>query len=145
MPPKPEPELRSRNAYRHFARFTTRWRDNDAYGHMNNAVYYEYVDTLVNRWLIECGALAVPEGPAICLAVETGCTFHESLGYPDDVEAGLRLARAGRSSVTYGIGMFTPGADRAAAVARFTHVCVDRQTRRPVPLPERLRAALAAL
>ena len=134
-----------RDAYRHFVRFASRWRDNDAYGHMNNAVYYEYVDTLVNGWLIASGALAVPEGPVICLVVETGCVFHGPLGFPEPVEAGLRLERLGTSSITYGIGLFAAGTDAEAATARFVHVCVDRETRRPVPVPETLRGALAEL
>ncbi len=134
-----------RDAYRHFATYPTRWRDNDVYAHMNNAVYYEYVDTIVNGWLIGTGALAVPEGPVICLVVETGCSFHASLGFPEPVEAGLRVERLGRSSITYGVGLFAPGAEEEAATARFVHVCVDRESRRPVPIPEPLRAALAAL
>lgn len=134
-----------RDAYRHFVRFASRWRDNDVYGHMNNAVYHEYVDTLVNGWLVASGALAVPEGPVICLVAESGCVFHAGLGFPAPVEAGLRLERLGRSSVTYGIGLFAAGAEAEAATARFVHVCVDRDTRRPVPVPETLRRALAAL
>jgi len=125
--------------------FTTRWRDNDVYGHLNNAVFYEYVDSVVNGWLISSGALAVPAGPVICLVAETGCTFHASLGFPGTVEAGLRLERLGRTSITYGIGLFAADAATAAAAARFVHVCVDRETRRPQPVPARLRQALAAL
>lgn len=139
-PPRP-----TRADYRHFERFTSRWRDNDVYGHVNNAVYYEYVDTLVNGWLIAHGGLDLPGGEVVCLVAETGCSFHESLGYPAPVEGGLRLDRLGRSSITYGIGLFAPGAERAAATARFVHVCVDRASGRPVAVPEGLRRALAAL
>lgn len=135
----------TRDAYRHFERFATRWRDNDVYAHMNNAVYYEYVDTLVNGWLITHGGLAVPGGPVVCLVVETGCVFHASLGFPEPVEAGLRLERLGTSSITYGAGLFAPGAEAEAATMRFLHVCVDRETHRPVPVPAGLRAALEAL
>jgi acyl-CoA thioester hydrolase len=135
----------SRAHYRHLRSFTTRWRDNDVYGHMNNAVYYEYVDSVVNAWLIETGALAIPDGPVIAIVAETGCTFFESLGFPLVVETGLRAARVGATSVTYEIGLFAPGIELEAARARFVHVCVDRGTRRPVPLPESLRAALAAI
>ena len=135
----------TRADYRHFERFTSRWRDNDVYGHVNNAVYYEYVDTLVNGWLIAHGGLDLPGGEVVCLVAETGCSFHESLGFPAPVEAGLRLERLGRSSITYGIGLFAPGAERAAATARFVHVCVRRDGGRPVDVPEVLRRALAAL
>jgi acyl-CoA thioester hydrolase len=134
-----------RAAFPHFQTFAPRWRDNDVYGHMNNAVIYEYVDSVVNGWLIRSGALAVPDGPVICLVAETGCALFESLGFPEPVEAGLRLERLGASSVVYGVGLFRPGAPAAAAAARFVHVCVDRDTRRPVPAPAGLRAALAAL
>jgi acyl-CoA thioester hydrolase len=131
--------------YALFDTYTPRWRDNDVYGHVNNAVYYEYVDTMVNGWLIRSGALEVPRGAVVGLVVETACTFHASLEFPDPIEAGLRVDRIGRSSVTYGVGLFAPDAALAAAEARFTHVCVDASTRRPVPLPDRLRAALEAL
>lgn len=112
---------------------------------MNNAVYYEYVDSVVNGWLVERGGLTVPGGPVICLVVESGCTYRASLGFPDVVEVGLRADRVGRSSITYGIGLFAPRVEEAAAEARFTHVCVERETGRPVAIPEILRTALAAL
>lgn len=134
-----------RSAYGHFETYQTRWRDNDVYAHMNNAVYYEYVDALVNGWLIRSGALEIPDGPVIGLVVETSCVFHDSLGFPEPLEAGLGVARIGTTSVTYAVGLFRPGAPQAAAAARFTHVCVDRRSRRPVPLPDPLRAALEAL
>ncbi|MBP7003282.1 thioesterase family protein [Amaricoccus sp.] len=129
----------------HFETFPTRWRDDDVYGHMNNAVYYEYADSVVNRWLIASRALDIPRGPVICLVVETGCTFFGSLGFPEPVEAGLRLDHLGGSSIAYGVGLFAPGAPTAAARIRFVHVAVDAATRRPVPVPPTLRAALAAL
>jgi acyl-CoA thioester hydrolase len=134
-----------RDPYRHFVTFATRWRDNDVYAHMNNAVYYEYVDTLVNGWLIASGGLEVPGGPVVCVVAETGCVFHAALGFPDPLEAGLRLERLGRTSITYGIGLFRPGAIEESATARFVHVCVARDSRQPVEVPETLRLALAAL
>jgi acyl-CoA thioester hydrolase len=135
----------SRADYPHFETFTPRWRDNDVYAHMNNAVFYEYVDSVVNGWLIRSGALRLPDGPVVGLVVETGCTFFASLGFPEPVEAGLRLDRLGTSSVAYGVGLFRPGAAGAAAQARFVHVYVDRDSRRPTPVPEALRAALRAI
>jgi acyl-CoA thioester hydrolase len=139
------PTRPTRAAFRHFQTFTTRWRDNDMYGHLNNAVFYEYVDTVVNGWLIGTGALSIPDGPVICLVAETGCVFFGPLGFPGRIEAGLRVDRVGTSAIVYGVGLFAEGASEAAAEARFVHVCVDSATRRPVPAPEALRAALAAL
>jgi acyl-CoA thioester hydrolase len=135
----------SRADYVHFRTFTTRWRDNDVYGHVNNAVYYEYVDSIVNGWLIETGGLPVPGGEVVCLVVESACTYHTALAFPGRIEAGLRADRVGRSAITYGIGLFAEGAATAAAEARFTHVCVDRASHRPVAIPETLRAALATI
>ncbi|WP_232823139.1 acyl-CoA thioesterase [Oceanibium sediminis] len=124
---------------------TTRWRDNDVYGHMNNAVYYEYVDACVNGWIIASGALEVPHGPVIGLVVETGCVFHAALGFPAPLDAGLAVAHVGTSSVRYQVGLFAPDAPTPAAEAHFVHVYVDSGTRRPVPLPADFRAALGRL
>lgn len=135
----------TRAEFPHFETYQTRWRDNDVYAHMNNATFYEYVDTLVNRWVIGTGALRVPDGPTICLVAETGCVYYDRLGFPEPVEAGLRIDRVGASSIAYGVGLFRPGAPTAAARARFVHVCVDAATRRPTPIPDALRAALADL
>ncbi|WP_316015278.1 thioesterase family protein [Roseobacter sp. HKCCA0434] len=139
--PAPAP----RSAYRHFVSLPTRWRDNDVYGHMNNAVFYEYVDTAVNGWIIGTGALPVPDGDVIGLVVASSCSFHASLGFPDPVDAGLRADRIGRSSVTFGVGLFRGPAPQAAAEASFTHVYVDAATRRPVDLPPAFREALEGL
>jgi acyl-CoA thioester hydrolase len=135
----------TRSDYPYFRTFTTRWRDNDVYAHMNNAVYYEYVDSVVNGWLVERGGLAVPRGDVVCLVVESGCVFHGPLGFPGAVDAGLRALKLGRSAITYGIGLFAAGAEAAAADARFVHVCVDPGSHRPVPIPAALREALAGL
>jgi acyl-CoA thioester hydrolase len=135
----------TRADYRHFVTYPTRWRDNDAYQHMNNVVFYEFADTIVNRWLVASGGLEVPDGPVICLVAETGCVFHASLGYPEPIEAGLGLERAGTSSLTYRIGLFQPQAETAAGAIRYVHVCVDRRTMRPVPIPPALRRAVEAL
>ncbi|MSU88303.1 acyl-CoA thioesterase [Rhodobacteraceae bacterium 2CG4] len=134
-----------RSDYAAFRPVTTRWRDNDVYGHLNNVVYYEFVDSCVNGWLIDAAGLELPAGPVIGLVVESACVYHDALAYPDQVETGLRVSRVGNSSVQYEVGMFRARDDSAAAEARFTHVYVDRDSRRPVPLPERLRAALGAL
>jgi acyl-CoA thioester hydrolase len=129
--PGPQP----RSAYRHFSSITTRWMDNDAYGHINNVVYYSYFDTVVNRYLIEAGVLDIGHSPVIGLVVETHCNYFAPLAFPQTVEAGLRVARLGASSVRYEIGLFAAGEASAAACGHFVHVYVDRATRRPAPLP----------
>jgi acyl-CoA thioester hydrolase len=123
----------------------TRWRDNDVYGHMNNVVYYEYFDTTVNKWMIDSGALDVPHGPIVALVVETTCTFKASLGFPDRVTTMLRVGRVGNSSVVYDIAVFRNDEDDACATGKFTHVCTDKATGRPIPIPDAMRAALATI
>jgi acyl-CoA thioester hydrolase len=140
---KPSPEPRS--AYKTFRTITTRWMDNDAYGHVNNVVYYSWFDTAVNAHLIERGVLDLHGGTTIGLVIETQCNYFESLAFPQPVEAGLRVARLGTSSVRYEVGLFAAGAARTAAKGHFVHVYVDRATRRPVPLPAPLRAVLEQL
>ena len=135
----------TRKDYVRFQRFTTRWRDNDVYAHMNNVVFYEYVDTAVNAWILESGALRIPDGPVVGLVAETRCVFRAPLGFPDPVDCGLRVAHIGNSSVRYELGLFRGDADVAAAEAMFVHVYVDAQSHRPVPLPGDFRAALETL
>lgn len=135
----------SRADYAQFKQMTTRWRDNDVYGHMNNVVFYEYVDTAVNAWLIENAGLDIPGGEVVGLVVETSCTYHASLGFPEPLDIGLRVSRIGNTSVTFEIGLFALAEQQAAAEARFTHVYVDAKTRRPVPLPQKFRTALQTL
>jgi acyl-CoA thioester hydrolase len=143
MSDRPLPELRT--TYRHFLSVPTRWMDNDVYGHVNNVHYYSFFDTVVNGYLIREGALDPATSAVIGLVVETKCNYFESLSFPDEVQAGLRVARLGGSSVRYQIGLFRREAAHAAAQGHFIHVYVDRTTRRPVPLPEPLRRALAPL
>ena len=138
---QPEP----RSAYRRFRAITTRWADNDQYGHVNNVVYYSWFDTAVNAYLIEAGALDVQAGAVIGLVVETRCNYFAPLAFPQGVEAGLRVAQLGRSSVRYELGLFAQGEALSAAGGHFVHVYVDRATRRPAPLPDALRAALQPL
>ena len=139
-------EPHHRSDYAHLQPITTRWMDNDAYGHVNNVVYFSYFDTVVNTYLIEQGALDVQASPVIGLVVEVACQYLAPLTYPETVTAGLRVAHIGRSSVRYEIAMFPEGKDLAAAQGHFVHVYVDRDTRRPVSeLPPDLRAALEPL
>jgi acyl-CoA thioester hydrolase len=143
MSDRPAPELRS--AYRHFTVISTRWMDNDVYGHINNVQYYSFFDTAVNGYLMERGALDPQTSVVIGLVVETKCNYFESLSFPEAVHAGLRVARMGESSVQYEIGLFRESSERAAAQGHFVHVYVTRATRRPVPLPDVLKRALEPL
>jgi acyl-CoA thioester hydrolase len=116
--------------------------DNDAYGHVNNVVYYSYFDTVVNEYLIRTGVLDIEQGAVIGLVVETQCRYFSELSFPQTVHAGLRVARLGTSSVRYEIGIFADEQEEACAQGHFVHVYVDRHTRRPTALPAPLRAAL---
>jgi len=128
--------------YPHKQSITTRWMDNDAYGHVNNVVFFSYFDTVVNTYLIERGALDIQASPVIGLVIETACTYFSPLTYPETLTAGLRVAHLGRSSVRYEVALFQQGAELAAAQGYFVHVYVDRETRRPVELPPMLRQSL---
>lgn len=119
--------------------------DNDVYGHVNNVTYYSYFDTAVNGYLLEQGMLDIHGGGIIGLVVETGCQFFSSIAFPDAIEAGFKVAKLGNSSVRYEIGIFKRGESLSAAHGHFVHVYVDKQNRRPVPLPAELRNALEAL
>lgn len=141
------PQAEPRSAYQVFRSIGTRWSDNDVYGHVNNVVYYSWFDTAVNSHLIEAGAIDIHTGAVIGLVVETQCNYFSPLSFPDPVLAGIRVAQVGSSSVRYEVGLF-PGEDSAALTAakgHFIHVYVDRQTRRPVPLPAKLLTILETL
>ncbi len=142
-PGRPQPQPRAR--FPRFQTITTRWMDNDIYGHVNNVVHYSFFDTAVNRYLIEAGALDIHAGAVIGLVVQTQCHYFESIAFPQTVHAGLRVAQLGRSSVHYEVGLFADDAARSAALGRFVHVYVDRASRRPVSLPTPLQAALDLL
>ena len=142
-PARIEPE--PRNAYKAFRSIGTRWMDNDAYGHVNNVVYYSWFDTAVNAYLIEHGVLDIHHGEAIGLVVETQCNYFSPLAFPQTVEAGLRVARLGHSSVRYEVALFAQDQDLCAARGHFVHVYVDRVSRRPVSLPQPLKQLLETL
>ena len=143
--PSSKPQPQPRSAYRHFSPITTRWMDNDAYGHINNVVYYSFFDSVVNRYLIEAGVLDIEHSPVIGLVVETHCNYFAPLAFPQMVDAGLRVVHLGASSVRYDIGLFAAGEASAAACGHFVHVYVDRATRRPALLPAPLIATLQGL
>ncbi len=140
-----KPSAASRATYCHFLPVPTRWMDNDVYGHVNNVNYYSYFDTVVNEYLIRAGVLDFERGETIGLVVETQCNYFQSLAFPEVIDAGLRVTRLGSSSVRYEVGLFRQGEEEAAAQGHFVHVYVNRESRRPQPLPEAMRAALDPL
>ena len=131
-----------RDQYKVFYPITTRWSDNDIYGHVNNVTYYSYFDTVANRYLIEEGGLDISDGTIVGYVVNSGCEYHAPITYPEQIEAGVRVDRLGNSSVQYGIAIFKEGEDTACAHGHFVHVFVERAENRSVPIPDNLRAAL---
>ncbi|MEJ5991854.1 thioesterase family protein [Ramlibacter sp. PS3R-8] len=140
---KPQPEGRA--GYKAFRTIGTRWMDNDAYGHVNNVVYYSWFDTVVNAHLIDQGVLDIHSGETIGLVIETQCNYFAPVQFPQTVEAGLRVARVGHSSVRYEIGLFVQGEPLTVAKGYFVHVYVDRATRRPTAVPAPLKKVLESL
>ena len=140
---KPQPH--SRSTYKVFQAITTRWMDNDSYGHINNVVYYSWFDTAVNAYLIEQGVLDILQSSTIGLVVETHCNFFAPLAFPQAIETGIRVGRYGSSSVRYEIGIFAKGQSIASAQGHFVHVYVDRNSRRPVPFSEEFKLVLEQL
>lgn len=134
-----------RNAYQQFLTITTRWMDNDVYGHINNVQYYSYFDTAVNRFLIDQGVLDIHRSDVIGLVVETHCNYYASAAFPEDIEAGIRVAHLGCSSVRYEIGLFVKDNESAIAQGHFVHVYVDRDSQKPVNIPDDLRSILSTL
>ena len=141
MPKRDEGLLADRNTYKAYHTVSTRWADNDQYGHINNAKFYEFVDSAVNAHLIIAGALK----DTIGLVVDSGCQYTSSLAFPDVIEVGIKVDHIGTSSVKYGFAVFRRGVEHPAAIGHFVHVYVDAETRRPKPLPERLRAVVENL
>ncbi|WP_415753749.1 acyl-CoA thioesterase [Pseudomonas leptonychotis] len=134
-----------RDDYRHFQPITTRWHDNDVYGHVNNVTYYSFFDSAVNTYLIEVGGLDIHNGSVVGFVVSSSCDYFASIAFPDAIEVGLRVGKLGNSSVQYELAVFKAGEDEACAAGRFVHVFVDRNSNRPVSIPEVLRAALMRL
>ncbi len=135
----------SRSEFKVWRTFTTRWADNDIYGHVNNTIFYQWFDSAVNGWLVEQDLLDIAGGDPIALVVETRCAYFAPIEFPQDVEVGLAVSELGRSSIRYRIGIFGSGGQTAAAQGEFVHVMVDRTTRRPVEIPGYWRTALEAI
>ena len=135
----------ARDAFAHLRRVSTRWTDNDVYGHVNNAIYYQFFDSVINSHLIDAGGLDIHRGEVVAFIVRSECDFFAPVAFPADLEIGLAVAKLGISSVTYRLGLFTPGGTTASALGRMVHVFVARATHRPAPIPPALRAALEPL
>jgi acyl-CoA thioester hydrolase len=119
----------------------TRWADNDMYGHLNNAVYYQLFDTAINTWIIQRTGVAPADSTYLAATAQNGCQFHRELFFPQQLEVGLRVARIGRSSVTYHLGLFVDDSESAAATGHWVHVYIDREKRSVVPIPQAIRDA----
>ena len=137
--------MAQRADYPHFQPITTRWHDNDAYGHINNVTYYSFFDTAVNTYLIQVGGLDIHDGAVVGFVVSSSCDYFASIAFPDLIEIGLRVGKLGNSSVQYELAVFKVGESEACAAGRFVHVFVDRTSNQPVPIPGRLRDALERL
>jgi acyl-CoA thioester hydrolase len=139
------PEAKKRSDFKHFHTITTRWMDNDAYGHVNNVVYYSWFDTVVNQFLIANGVLDIEHSKVIGLVIETQCNYFASVAFPERVTAGVRVTKLGNSSVRYEVGIFREDEESASAQGHFVHVYVDRESRRPSTIPEPMRALLQTI
>ncbi|AFM13060.1 acyl-CoA thioesterase [Turneriella parva] len=137
-----KPTRPMRDSYRFFTPITTRWSDNDIYGHVNNVVYYSYFDTVANLYLIEIAGLKIHSDNIVGFVVSSGCNYHEPVAYPDRLEGGFRANKISGSSVEYGVAIFREGQNAAVADGFFTHVFVDRTTGKPVRIPEAIRTSL---
>ena len=131
--------------YRYFAPITTRWKDNDIYGHVNNVTYYAYFDTIANQYLIEEGGLNIHGDPTVGFVVNSGCNYYAPIAFPDKLKGGLRVNYLGNSSVEYGIAIFKEDEEIAVADGHFVHVFVDKASNKPVPVPDAIKQALQAI
>jgi len=138
-------QAKQRADFQHFHTISTRWMDNDAYGHVNNVVYYSWFDTVVNEFLIRNGVLDIENSPVIGLVIETQCNYLASVAFPDVIQAGVSVSKLGNSSVRYEVGIFKNDEDTAAAQGHFVHVYVDRKNRRPTAIPDAMRQLLQTI
>jgi acyl-CoA thioester hydrolase len=137
-----KPKAHNKDEYTHFFELSTRWMDNDIYGHVNNVVYYSYFDTIVNQYLIEYGEFDIHQSDTIGLMVHSECSYFTSIAFPDKIQGAFRVNRLGNSSVQYGVAIFAEGAEKACAQASLTHVFVQRATQVPQPISGKIREAL---
>jgi acyl-CoA thioester hydrolase len=135
----------ARSDFPHFLEIPTRWMDNDAYQHVNNVVYYSYFDTAVNRFLIDNGVLDIFTDRTVGLVVDTGCSYFSPISFPDTIHVGMRVAKLGNSSVRYELALYRNAEQLPSAAGHFVHVYVDRDSNRPVAIPDAVRAVLAKI
>ena len=140
-----EKKIILRKDYQKFYPLSTRWMDNDMFGHINNVVYYSFFDTAVTHFLIETGCLRLKNNPIVFYVVHTSCNFITSLSYPEEIEAGIMLKKIGKTSITYGVSVFKKGAISAAAYGEFIHVLVDRKSNKATLIPEDIRHKIKSL
>jgi acyl-CoA thioester hydrolase len=140
-----EKKIILRKDYQKFYPLSTRWMDNDMFGHINNVVYYSFFDTAVTHFLIETGILRLKNNPIVFYVVHTSCNFITSLSYPEEIEAGIMLKKIGKTSITYGVSVFKKGAISAAAYGEFVHVLVDRNSNKATLIPEDIRHKIKSL
>jgi acyl-CoA thioester hydrolase len=140
-----EKKIILREDYQKFYPLSTRWMDNDMFGHINNVVYYSFFDTAVTHFLIETGCLTLKNNPIVFYVVHTSCNFITSLSYPEEIEAGIMLKKIGKTSITYGVSVFKKGAISAAAYGEFIHVLVDRNRNKATLIPEDIRHKIKSL
>jgi acyl-CoA thioester hydrolase len=138
-------QAEARRNYKHFHEITTRWMDNDIYGHVNNVIYYSWFDTAVNQFLIANDVLDIEHSPVVGLVIETQCNYFAPVAFPDRITIGIRVAKLGNSSVRYEVGVFREDEAEVAAQGHFVHVYVSRETRRPVAIPDKLRELLQSI
>ncbi len=141
----PEQSTHLRGDYRYFHSISTRWHDNDIYGHINNVTYYSYFDSAMNTYLIEEGGLDIHRGEVVGFVVSSSCDYFAPIAFPDAIEVGLRIGKLGKSSVQYELAVFKKGEQQACAAGKVVHVFVERAQNRSTPIPARLREALEAL
>jgi len=145
MSSNPDNKRPQRSEFVYFQTATTRWMDNDIYGHVNNVQYYSFFDSVVNQFLIERGELDIRKGDSIGFVVHSQCNYYQPVQYPEVIEVGMRANRIGNSSVEYGVAIFKADQAEGCAYGTFTHVFVNRSSQRPTQLPEKLRHALNSL
>ncbi|KAK6543113.1 hypothetical protein TWF694_007033 [Orbilia ellipsospora] len=139
-------KARLRQHYKYFLNnFQTRWSDNDQYGHVNNAIYYHYYDTIINHYLTTRCSLVPTSSPSIGLCVHSSSDYFRPVEFPSTLDLALAVTKLGKSSVTYEVGVFESGKEDVCAVGKFVHVFVDRDGRRPVGIDGAIRDGLESL
>ena len=136
------PSSPKKDIYKYFIRIETRWNDNDSYGHVNNAIYYEYMDTVVNNYLIEYQITNSDENSPIGFVVSNSCNYFRPVKYPDTLNIGLRIIKIGTSSVTYDVGIFKNNESEASARGSYVHVYVDKKMRKPICISDEMKKKL---